>query len=69
MRHYPEGVTSWIDVECGDVEGAKEFYAGVFGWTFADATPPEAPFRYVIAQLDGNDVAGIGGPADSAAWK
>ncbi|MDJ0396700.1 VOC family protein [Rhodococcus sp. G-MC3] len=63
IRTYPEGVTSWIDVEQNDVEGAKAFYGGVFGWTFTDATPPESPFRYVIAQLDGEDVAAIGGPS------
>ncbi|WP_216905575.1 VOC family protein [Nocardia noduli] len=66
-RTYPAGVTSWIDVDCGDVEVAKAFYGGIFGWTFADATPPTAPWRYVIAQLDGKDVAGIGGPADPGA--
>ena len=62
-RTYPAGVTSWIDVEVDDVEQAKEFYGSLFGWTFAQATPPEVPFSYVIAQLDGQDVAGIGGPA------
>ncbi|MQY28721.1 VOC family protein [Nocardia aurantia] len=67
VRTYPAGVTSWIDVECGDVEAAKTFYGNLFGWTFTDATPPSAPSRYVIAQLDGADVAGIGGPADPAA--
>ncbi|TJY70866.1 VOC family protein [Arthrobacter sp. CAU 1506] len=60
VRTYPEGVTSWIDVEHRDIEKAKEFYGGLFGWTFADATPPGASPRYVIAQLDGRDVAGLG---------
>ncbi|WP_307829470.1 VOC family protein [Antrihabitans stalagmiti] len=63
IRTYPEGITSWIDVEQNDVESAKMFYGSVFGWTFTDATPPESPFRYAIAQLDGKDVAAIGGPA------
>ena len=39
-RSYPEGVTSWIDVEHQDVDGARAFYGGLFGWTFTDATPP-----------------------------
>ncbi|MFD0360658.1 VOC family protein [Nocardia sp. GCM10030253] len=65
VRTYPAGVTSWIDVEQHDVAAAQAFYAGLFGWRFVAATPPGAPFRYVIAQLDGKDVAGIGGPADA----
>ncbi|UYM06237.1 VOC family protein [Solicola gregarius] len=63
-RTYPAGVTSWTDVEVSDVEAAKEFYGGLFGWTFADATPPGAPSRYVIARLDGEDAAGIAGPTE-----
>lgn len=63
-RTYPAGVTSWVDVEQRDVEATKAFYGGLFGWTFTQATPPGVPFQYVVAQLDGEDVAGIGGPAD-----
>ena len=37
--------------------------AALFGWTFSEATPPGVPFRYLIAQLDGHDVGGLGGPA------
>ncbi|MEZ0447224.1 VOC family protein [Cellulomonas sp. ICMP 17802] len=70
-RTYPPGVTSWVDIEQPDVERAKAFYAGVLGWTFHDATPPDAPTRYVIAQVDGRDAAGIGradgpGPHDTS---
>ena len=68
VRTYPAGVTSWVDIECGDVDAAKAFYGGIFGWTFEDAAPPSAPYRYVIAQLDGKDAAGIGGPFDRAVW-
>ncbi len=62
QRTYPQGVTSWIDLEQDDVEAATAFYGALLGWTFHDATPPHAPVRYVIAQLDGQDAAGIGGP-------
>ncbi len=73
-RSYPEGVTSWIDVEHQDVAGAQAFYGGLFGWTFADATSPDAPAPYLVAQLDGFDSAGLaaapggGGPASST-WR
>lgn len=63
-RRYPEGVTAWVDIEQPDAEASKAFYGGLLGWTFIDAAPPDAPFRYVIAQLEGQDAAGIGGPAD-----
>ena len=65
-RTYPEGVTSWIDLERPDVEAAQAFYGGLFGWTFTDATPPGASLRYVVAKLDGLDAAGIGEPAEAA---
>lgn len=68
-RRYPEGVTCWIDSEQPDVDAALEFYGGLFGWTFTDAMPPDAPGRYVIAALDGRDVAGIAGPSGApASW-
>ncbi|MGL4174919.1 MAG: VOC family protein [Dermatophilaceae bacterium] len=59
-RTYPPGVTSWIDVEQPDVGAAQEFYGGLLGWRFETATPPDAPARYVLASLDGHDVAGLG---------
>ncbi len=63
QRTYPEGVTSWVDTEQADLGAALDFYGGLFGWTFSEATPPGVPFRYVVAQLDGLDVGGLGGPA------
>src|SRR6187431_2006150 len=70
QRTYPHGVTSWVDIEQADVDAATAFYGAVLGWTFHEAAPPGAPFRYVIAQVDGLDVAGIGrGGPDDPAWK
>ena len=66
-KTYPEGVPSWVDTEQRDLEAAMRFYGGLFGWTFAEATPPGAPQRYVVAQLGGQDVAGLSGPADPGA--
>jgi len=61
-RTYPAGVTCWIDTDQPDLDAALEFYGGLFGWTFDEATPPDAPQRYVIAQLTGRDAAAIAGP-------
>ena len=70
QRTYPHGVTSWVDLEQADVDAALAFYGAVLGWTFHDAAPPDAPVRYVIAQVDDLDVAGIGsGGADGPGWQ
>ena len=66
-KTYPDGVTSWIDTEQRDLEAAQRFYGGLFGWTFTEATPPGAPVRYVVAQRDGLDVAGLSGQAGPGA--
>ena len=68
QRTYPQGVPCWIDTEQPDVESAAEFYTGIFGWTFEDALPPGAPGRYLIAKLDGQDVAGMASTQRAAAW-
>lgn len=60
QRTYPHGVPCWIDTEQPDIDAAAGFYAGLFGWTFEDAMPSGAPGRYLIAKLEGEDVAGIG---------
>jgi predicted enzyme related to lactoylglutathione lyase len=63
-RTYPAGVTCWVEVATPDVDAATAFYGGVFGWAFEDVLPPGAPSRYVVATLDGLDVASVSGPAN-----
>jgi uncharacterized protein len=67
-RTYPEGVTSWIDVEEPDLEAAQAFYAGLFGWTFRDAAPIGEASGSLVAELDGRPVAGLSGAAGPSAW-
>lgn len=67
-RRYPHGVPSWVDTEQADLAAASDFYSGLFGWTFHDAVPPDAPGTYLIASLDGLDAAGIGPSEGTAAW-
>ena len=55
-RTYPEGVTCWVDLEAADVDEAAAFYGALFGWTFTEVS---AERRYLIAQRDGQDTAGI----------
>ena len=56
-RTYPEGVSCWVDIDEVDVEEAARFYSVLFGWTFIEAAPKR---RYLIAQRDDQDAAGIG---------
>jgi predicted enzyme related to lactoylglutathione lyase len=58
-RTYPHGVPCWVDTEQPDPAAASEFYGTLFGWTFEDAIPADAPGSYLIAKLDGHDVGAI----------
>ena len=69
QRSYPAGVPSWVDLEQPEPERAVEFYTGLFGWEFRDVMPPGAPGRYLVATLDGHDVAGAtDGDGSSPSW-
>ena len=48
----------WYDCLSSDVEKAKIFYGGIFGWTF-EKPPFEPPFEMWIALRDGKHVAAI----------
>jgi predicted enzyme related to lactoylglutathione lyase len=47
----------WRDLMTKDVNAAKRFYGGLFGWSFENAKRGEHP--YVLARLGGSPVAGI----------
>jgi uncharacterized protein len=69
LRTYPPGVTCWIDTDQPDLDAAIEFYGGLFGWTFEEARPPGPVDRYVVARLDGRDVAALATSTDGyATW-
>jgi predicted enzyme related to lactoylglutathione lyase len=55
QRTYPGGVPSWIDLEQPDLPATRAFYGGLFGWDFEEMPGGQ----YVIARLDGADVAGL----------
>lgn len=56
---YAPGTPSWVDIGT-DIEGAKAFYGGLFGWTAADAEPVEETGGYGFFFKDGLMVAGYG---------
>lgn len=45
----------WFDLLTDDVEAAKRFYGGVFGWRFEATAHP----RYTLVKQGGNPIAGI----------
>jgi predicted enzyme related to lactoylglutathione lyase len=53
------GVPIWVDLASSDVEGAKAFYGGLFGWTVTDSAEPDAG-GYCTFKQDGQTVAGVG---------
>ena len=71
QRRYPHGVPSWVDVTQPDLDAAARFYGGLFGWQLTDVAPPDAAGPYLIATLDGHDVAAAA-PVEAAgevAWR
>jgi predicted enzyme related to lactoylglutathione lyase len=51
------GMPSWTDLSTPDLEGARAFYSGLFGWTPMVSVEPEA-HGYTNFLLDGKAVAG-----------
>jgi predicted enzyme related to lactoylglutathione lyase len=47
----------WHDLVTSDLDAAKRFYGGLFGWTFRDFDVKEG--KYALASLGGRPVAGI----------
>ena len=63
---YPPGVPCWVDTRQPDPDAAAAFYGGLFGWEFEDRSPAGSSERYLVAQLRGRDVAGIGSRPEAA---
>lgn len=57
--HAP-GTPSWVDLFASDLDQAKEFYAGLFGWELEDQFDEDGNRIYSMARLDGKAAAGMG---------
>src|SRR3954471_15628083 len=55
---YLPGTPSYIDIGSPDPEATSAFYSALFGWKVNDLGPDAGGYR--MAQIDGDDVAGIG---------
>ena len=60
---YPPGTFSWAELATSDADGAKAFYASVFGWEYRDSPIPDGSV-YTMATRDGKDVAALYGTSD-----
>jgi uncharacterized protein len=55
---HPPGTFSWTDLGTDDAEGAKAFYAGLFGWE-AEDNPVPGGMTYTMLRLRGKEVAAL----------
>lgn len=66
---WPAGTPCWVDIAVSDVRTSCRFYEAVLGWSFPEAEADGG--GYVMASVDGHDVAGIGPrtpPERPAGW-
>jgi predicted enzyme related to lactoylglutathione lyase len=64
---YVRGVPNWVDLATSDQAASKEFYGGLFGWTYDDLDMGDGA-TYSMAQLHGRAVAAVAPmPRDLAA--
>jgi predicted enzyme related to lactoylglutathione lyase len=58
--HYDQGTPSWVELSTPDQGVAREFYTGLFGWSYDDHDMGEMG-HYFIARQQGSEIGGIGG--------
>lgn len=54
---FKQGAFSWAELATSDVEGAKQFYSALLGWTTEPA--PVEGMSYTLAKVGDERVAGI----------
>lgn len=63
---HPPGTFSWVDLTTNDADGAKAFYAPLFGWELQDNPIPGTDAVYTMCMVDGEAVAAIPSSTDMA---
>ncbi len=58
---YAHGTPCWVDVASPDVDAAKAFYQGLFGWGATDEFDDDGTRIYTNFDRDGQVVCGLGG--------
>lgn len=57
-EQYTPGTFSWVELGTSDAEGAKAFYASLFGWTFTDMPVGDSGV-YSMASSSGDHVGAL----------
>ena len=52
------GTFCWVDLASNNIQGSKDFYTKLFGWTFNDIPVGEGMF-YTMFFLNGRQIAGM----------
>jgi hypothetical protein len=58
IERHPAGVFCWVELGTTDVDAAKSFYGGLFGWT-ADDMPMEPGHSYTMLKLAGLELGAM----------
>lgn len=58
VNEYAPGTFSWVDLATTDAAGAKEFYAGLFKWSYED-NPAGPDMVYSMCSVGGKAAAGL----------
>jgi predicted enzyme related to lactoylglutathione lyase len=53
------GLFGWVDLATSDVDRARDFYSGLFGWEMEEIPTPMG-VSYTMCRLGGKQVAGMG---------
>ena len=56
--YQQHGAFSWFELMTGDVEGAKDFYSKLFGWT-TESVNMDDGMTYTVVKVNGDEVGGI----------
>ena len=51
------GAFSWMELRTTDIDGAKRFYASLFGWQTQDMSMTD--MQYTVISVHGDEVAGM----------
>lgn len=63
-RDPAPGTPTWVDLASPDLVVSARFYGGLFGWDTATTGPADLTGGYLLFQLDGKNVAGLGRMTD-----
>src|SRR5262249_54033786 len=55
----PAGSFCWFELGTSDQNAAKEFYTGLFGWSFTDSPMGEGMGDYTMFNIGGKEVAAL----------